>query len=264
MLVWGGAGGLGTQAIQLVAPRGRDPGRGRLRAPRRASSASRSAPRATSTAREFDHWGIPPHWTDDDGPEAVDGVGARVRQARSGTSSASDATRRSSSSTRARRRSRRAIFVCDGGGMVVICAGTTGYSAMVDLRYHWVRQKRLQGSHGTNDEQARAWGELLYDGVIDPVRRRACCAFEEIGRAHQDMADGVHAQRQHRDPRRVPARPARAVAPEHPRRRGDEHRSRSAGLRGCAPRRGGARWSPTAQRAPSGGPHWGTAGPRWR
>ena len=26
------------------------------------------------------------------------------------------------------------IFVCDNGGMVVICAGTTGYNAVVDLR----------------------------------------------------------------------------------------------------------------------------------
>jgi crotonyl-CoA carboxylase/reductase len=75
--------------------------------------------------------------------------------------------------------------------MVVICAGTTGYSAMVDLRYHWVRQKRLQGSHGSNDEQARAWGKLLYDGAIDPVVGRVM-RFEEIGQAHQDMADGLH------------------------------------------------------------------------
>src|SRR5204863_6300574 len=84
------------------------------------------------------------------------------------------------------------IFVCDGGGMVVICAGTTGYSAMVDLRYHWVRQKRLQGSHGTNDEQARAWGRLLYDGVIDPVLGRVMRS-EEIAQSHPDMADGHHA-----------------------------------------------------------------------
>jgi crotonyl-CoA carboxylase/reductase len=32
------------------------------------------------------------------------------------------------------------IFVCDNRGMVVICAGTSGYSAVVDLRYHWTRQ----------------------------------------------------------------------------------------------------------------------------
>jgi crotonyl-CoA carboxylase/reductase len=42
------------------------------------------------------------------------------------------------------------IFVCDTGGMVVVCAGTTGFNATVDLRYLWMRQKRLQGSHFAN------------------------------------------------------------------------------------------------------------------
>jgi crotonyl-CoA carboxylase/reductase len=46
------------------------------------------------------------------------------------------------------------IFVCDTGGMVVVCAGTTGYNATVDLRYLWMRQKRLQGSHFANDVQS--------------------------------------------------------------------------------------------------------------
>src|SRR5207253_1504275 len=37
------------------------------------------------------------------------------------------------------------IFVCDRGGMVVICAGTSGYDTMVDVRYLWYLQKRYQG-----------------------------------------------------------------------------------------------------------------------
>jgi len=73
--------------------------------------------------------------------------------------------------------------------MVVICAGTTGYSAVVDLRYHWVRQKRLQGSHGTNDEQARAYNELVADGTVDPALGQVL-PFDEIPTAHQQMADG--------------------------------------------------------------------------
>jgi crotonyl-CoA carboxylase/reductase len=73
--------------------------------------------------------------------------------------------------------------------MVVICAGTTGYSAMVDLRYHWVRQKRLQGSHGTNDHQAAAYNQLVMDGSIDPCLGQVY-AFEDIGKAHHDMEQG--------------------------------------------------------------------------
>ena len=70
--------------------------------------------------------------------------------------------------------------------MVVICAGTTGYSTMVDLRYHWVRQKRLQKSHGSNDEQARAYNQLVCDGKIDPCLGKVY-TFEDIGKAHYDM-----------------------------------------------------------------------------
>ena len=73
--------------------------------------------------------------------------------------------------------------------MVVICAGTTGYSAMVDLRYHWVRQKRLQGSHGTNDGQARAYNQLVVDGKIDPCLGQLY-PFEGTGQAHYDMELG--------------------------------------------------------------------------
>ncbi len=74
--------------------------------------------------------------------------------------------------------------------MVVICAGTTGYTASVDLRYHWVRQKRLQGSHGTNDEQAAAYNQLVCDGKIDPCLG-SVYSFEDIGQAHYDMEAGL-------------------------------------------------------------------------
>ena len=81
------------------------------------------------------------------------------------------------------------IFVCETGGMVVICAGTTGYTAAVDLRYHWVRQKRLQGSHGSNDEQAAAYNQLVYDDKINPCLGQVY-TFDQIGQAHYDMEQG--------------------------------------------------------------------------
>lgn len=83
------------------------------------------------------------------------------------------------------------IFACGDGGMVVICAGTSGFSAMVDLRYHWTRQKRLQGSHGTNDEQAYAYNDLVRKGIVDPVLGRTL-PFSDIPRAHQEMHEGRH------------------------------------------------------------------------
>ncbi len=83
------------------------------------------------------------------------------------------------------------IFVCDSGGMVVICAGTTGYNAVVDLRYLWMRQKRLQGSHFANDEQSAAFNQMVIEGRIDPALSRTF-SFEGISTAHQLMSENVH------------------------------------------------------------------------
>jgi crotonyl-CoA carboxylase/reductase len=81
------------------------------------------------------------------------------------------------------------IFVCDNGGMVVICAGTTGYDAVVDLRYLWMRQKRLQGSHFANDEQAAGINKLVWDKKVDP-RLAKVYSFDEVGLCHQLMYEG--------------------------------------------------------------------------
>jgi crotonyl-CoA carboxylase/reductase len=75
--------------------------------------------------------------------------------------------------------------------MVVICAGTSGYSAAVDLRYLWTRQKRLQGSHFANDEQAAAFNQLVVEGRMDPCLSETF-DFEGIGMAHQLMSENRH------------------------------------------------------------------------
>jgi crotonyl-CoA carboxylase/reductase len=82
-------------------------------------------------------------------------------------------------------------FVCATGGMIVICAGTTGYNVTLDLRYHWMRQKRLQGSHLSNDEQAIAVTKLVAEGRIDPCLSKTF-TFDQIGEAHQLMLDNQH------------------------------------------------------------------------
>jgi crotonyl-CoA carboxylase/reductase len=79
--------------------------------------------------------------------------------------------------------------VCQLGGMVVICAGTTRFDAMVDLRYHWTRQKRFQRSHGANDAQAYAYNDPVRDGKIDPCVGRVL-AFDDLPRAHFEMGRG--------------------------------------------------------------------------
>ena len=45
--------------------------------------------------------------------------------------------------------------------MVVICAGTTGFNCTFDVRYMWMHQKRLQGSHFAHLKQAAAANKLM-------------------------------------------------------------------------------------------------------
>ena len=82
-------------------------------------------------------------------------------------------------------------FVCDTGGMVVICAGTTGFNAMTDLRYLWMRQKRLQGSHFANDQQSAEFNQFVVQGRIDPCLTETF-GFDGIPTAHQLMYENRH------------------------------------------------------------------------
>ncbi len=73
--------------------------------------------------------------------------------------------------------------------MIVICAGTSGYDTMVDVRYLWFMQKRYQGSHLFNDEQAKAFNDLVIDGTVTTTLGHTY-AYEEAGLVHQLMGDG--------------------------------------------------------------------------
>jgi crotonyl-CoA carboxylase/reductase len=74
--------------------------------------------------------------------------------------------------------------------MVVICAGTTGYDTMVDVRYLWYMQKRYQGSHLFNDDEARAFNDLVREGKVRTTLGHTY-AYEEAGHVHQLMGDGA-------------------------------------------------------------------------
>ena len=187
VLVWGGSGGLGSQAVQLATVNG-------ARAVAVVSDEERGEYCKKLGAvgyinrREFSHWGVPPHWEDSAGQkEWVGGCrafGKAIWEALGERRNPDIVFEHPGEATIPT-----SIFVCEAGGMVVICAGTTGYSASVDLRYHWVRQKRLQGSHGTNDEQAAAYNQLVCDAKIDPCLGEVY-RFEDIGQAHAEMEEG--------------------------------------------------------------------------
>jgi len=76
-------------------------------------------------------------------------------------------------------------------GKVVICAGTTGYNLDFDVRYLWMKQKEIIGSHFANAYECTKANELIEQGVIRPVLWRTL-GFEGVPEAHQLMRDNKH------------------------------------------------------------------------
>jgi crotonyl-CoA carboxylase/reductase len=186
VLVWGGAGGLGSLAIQLVTLAG-----GRAVAVVSSESKGEHCVRLGAVGyvdrTAFTHWGVPPAWDDPgwkvwfEGAKAFgkaiwDVLGERTNPRIVFEHPGQDTIPTSN-------------FVCDRGGMIVICAGTTGYDTMIDVRYLWYQQKRYQGSHLFNDEQAAAFNDLVRERRVETTLGQVY-GYAETAAVHQLMGDG--------------------------------------------------------------------------
>jgi crotonyl-CoA carboxylase/reductase len=76
-------------------------------------------------------------------------------------------------------------------GKVVICAGTTGYNLDFDVRYLWMRQKQIIGSHFANAWECTKANQLIDQGRIRPVLWRTM-GFDGVAEAHQLMRENKH------------------------------------------------------------------------
>jgi crotonyl-CoA carboxylase/reductase len=83
------------------------------------------------------------------------------------------------------------VFVVKPFGKVVICAGTTGYNLDFDVRYLWMRQKEIIGSHFANAWECTKANELMVSGEIRPVLWRTM-GFDGVAEAHQLMKENKH------------------------------------------------------------------------
>jgi crotonyl-CoA carboxylase/reductase len=189
ILVWGGAGGLGSMAIQIARAAGARP-------VAVVSGDSKNEFCKTAGAvgvidrRRFAHWGKLPRWSDDIEYnlwlKGARGFGGAFWDALGEKKNPTIVFEHPGETTLPT-----SCFMCETGGMIVICAGTTGYNATLDLRYHWMRQKRLQGSHFANDDQARGANDLVIARKVDPCLSRVF-AFSETAACHQLMRDNLH------------------------------------------------------------------------
>jgi crotonyl-CoA carboxylase/reductase len=83
------------------------------------------------------------------------------------------------------------VFVVKRFGKVVICGATSGYNLDFDVRYLWMRQKEIIGSHFANAYQANEANKLMAAGKIRPVLWRTM-PFEGVAEAHQMMRENKH------------------------------------------------------------------------
>lgn len=188
VLIWGGAGGLGTMAIQMVKMAGGVPvvvvnsedkmkyceGMGAI-------AINRS---------DYDHWGalepksLLPE-TQDVWKSGSKKFMKKIMELTGGRlprivlEHPGQATMPTS------------LFVCDRDGMVVTCAGTTGYLATFDVRYLWLQRKRIQGSHFANTDECHEFNRLINDGKIKPVLSETI-SFQEMPAALQKMYENTH------------------------------------------------------------------------
>ena len=186
VLVCGGSGGLGSLAIQLVRIAGGRPV-AVVSSQEKGEFCMELGALGFVNRKDFSHWGVPPRW---DSPEWKDwfgqakGFGKAIWEALGEKTSPRIVFEHPGEDTIPT-----SVFVADRGGMIVICAGTTGYDTMVDVRYLWYMQKRYQGSHLFNDDQAEAFNRLVVDGAVRTTLGHAY-DYAEAGHVHQLMADG--------------------------------------------------------------------------
>ena len=188
VLVWGAAGGLGAMALQIVSALGGKPIAVISDEGKRQFCMDKGAV-GVINRNDFNHWGALP---DTDDPTFKDWMAG----ARSFGKAIWDILGEKTNPKIVFEHPGEATlptsgFVCALGGMVVVCAGTTGYNVTLDLRYHWMHQKRLQGSHVANDDEASAVNELVIQKKVDPCLSETY-EFEQIGHAHQLMHENKH------------------------------------------------------------------------
>src|SRR4051794_23621379 len=76
-------------------------------------------------------------------------------------------------------------------GKVVICGATSGYQLDFDVRYLWMRQKEILGSHFANAYECMRANQLMAEGKIRPVLWQAM-GFDGVPGAHQLLHENKH------------------------------------------------------------------------
>jgi crotonyl-CoA carboxylase/reductase len=189
VLIWGASGGLGSFAVQLAKTVGAKP-IGVISDDSKAEYVKKLGAVGVLNRKNFNCWGEHP---DIDDVEAYNNYMKEVRKFGkalwefTGKGKNVDMVFEHPGETTVPV----SMFIVKRGGMVVICAGTTGYNLTLDARYLWMHSKRLQGSHFGNSKQASSANSLVMDGMIDPCMSEVF-DWNNIPNAHEKMLNNEH------------------------------------------------------------------------
>ena len=188
VLVWGASGGLGSYAIQLVNTAGAN-AIGVISDETKRDFVMGLGAKGVLNRKDFKCWGQLPTVNT---PE----YGDWFKEARNFGKAIWDITGKGNNVDIVFEHPGEATFpvstfVVKKGGMVVICAGTTGFNCTFDVRYLWMHQKRVQGSHFAHLKQAAAANKLMIERRLDPCMSEVF-EWKELPSAHMKMLRNEH------------------------------------------------------------------------
>jgi crotonyl-CoA carboxylase/reductase len=188
VLVWGASGGLGSYAIQLANTAGAN-AIGVISDESKRQFVMDQGAKGVINRKDFNCWGQLPTVNS---PE----YNEWLKEARKFGKAIWDITGKGNNVDMVFEHPGEATFpvstlVVKKGGIVVICAGTSGFNCTFDVRYMWMHQKRLQGSHFANLKQAASANRLMIERRLDPCMSEVF-TWDEIPAAHIKMLRNEH------------------------------------------------------------------------
>ncbi|MCG8492890.1 MAG: crotonyl-CoA carboxylase/reductase [Sneathiellales bacterium] len=188
VLVWGASGGLGSFAVQICAAAGAN-AIGVISDESKRDFVMSLGAKGVLNRNDFDCWGQLPTVNGD-------GFGDYMKKVREFGKAIWDITGKGNDVDFVFEHPGESTFpvscnVVKRGGMVVFCAGTTGFNLTMDARFVWMRQKRIQGSHFANLKQASQANNMVIERRIDPCMSEVL-SWDDIARAHTKMMNNEH------------------------------------------------------------------------
>ena len=188
VLVWGASGGLGSYAIQLINTAGAN-AIGVISEEDKRDFVMGLGAKGVINRKDFNCWGQLPTVNT---PQYNDWL----KEARKFGKAIWEITGKGNNVDMVFEHPGEATFpvstlVCKKGGMVVICAGTSGFNCTFDVRYMWMHQKRLQGSHFAHLKQAASANRLMIERRLDPCMSEVF-GWDDIPAAHTKMRKNEH------------------------------------------------------------------------